>query len=158
MRRSSCSLRTLMSVRKCPLFLEVQHFQDVNRKWYTFKILFYTENYHQRAASGEEIVLFTQNSNVGWKMCVVLCRSKIIFTSVVKTVVSRRFPCPRSPYKNTLQIFTPWKLRRLGIAGFLQEKPALYMEKGCKDFPCRDPAISSPRSFHGVKICIVYIP
>ena len=35
-----------------------------------------------------------------------------------------------------LQIFTPWKLRGLGIAGSLQGKPALSMEKGCKN--CRE--------------------
>ena len=79
-----------------------------------------------------------------------------------------------------LQIFTPWNLRGLGIAGSLQGKSALSMKKGCKnckkkhdnyriynhhgvspqflqpfsvdsaDFPCRYPAIPSPRSFHGV--------
>ena len=27
--------------------------------------------------------------------------------------------------------------------------------KGAADFPCMDPAISSPRSFHRVKICSV---
>ena len=34
---------------------------------------------------------------------------------------------------STLQIFTPWKLRGLGITGSLQGKPALSMEKGCKN-------------------------
>ena len=32
-----------------------------------------------------------------------------------------------------LQIFTPWKLQGLGIAGYLQGKPALSMEKGFKN-------------------------
>jgi hypothetical protein len=87
----------------------------------------------------------------------------------------------------TLQIFTPWKLRGLGIAGSLQGKPALSMEKGCTNcqethnnywtynyhlvssqflqlfsidsagFFCRDPAIPSSHSFHGVKTCSVLI-
>ena len=35
--------------------------------------------------------------------------------------------------RTTLQIFTPWKLRGLGITGSLQGKPALSMEKGCKN-------------------------
>ena len=34
---------------------------------------------------------------------------------------------------HTLQIFTPWKLQGLGITGSLQRKPALSMEKGCKN-------------------------
>ena len=34
----------------------------------------------------------------------------------------------------TLQIFTPWKLRRLGIAGSLQGKSVLSKEKGCKNW------------------------
>ena len=33
----------------------------------------------------------------------------------------------------TLQIFTPRKLPGLGIAGSLQGKPVLSMEKGCKN-------------------------
>ena len=37
-------------------------------------------------------------------------------------------------YHHTLQIFTPWKLQGLGIAGSLQGKPALSMEKGYKNF------------------------
>ena len=37
-------------------------------------------------------------------------------------------------YLTTLQIFTPWKLPGLGIAGSLQGKSALSMEKGCKNF------------------------
>ena len=32
-----------------------------------------------------------------------------------------------------LQIFSPWKLRGLGITGSLQGKPALSLEKGCKN-------------------------
>ena len=35
--------------------------------------------------------------------------------------------------KTTLQIFTPWKLRGLGIVGSLQGNPALSMEKDCKN-------------------------
>ena len=35
-------------------------------------------------------------------------------------------------YIHTLQIFTPWKLRALGITGSLQGKPVLSMKKGCK--------------------------
>ena len=34
---------------------------------------------------------------------------------------------------STLQIFSPWKLQGLGITGSLQGKPALSMEKGCKN-------------------------
>ena len=39
----------------------------------------------------------------------------------------------RCKYVPTLQIFTPWKLRGLGIAGCLQGKLALSMEKSCKN-------------------------
>ena len=62
--------------------------------------------------------------------------------------------------------------RELEIVGSLQGKSALSMVKGCKScretawwlqdlwlpqqFPCRDPAISSPRSFYGQNICSVH--
>ena len=36
-------------------------------------------------------------------------------------------------YSITLHIFTPWKLRGLEIMGSLLGKPALSMEKGCKN-------------------------
>ena len=36
-------------------------------------------------------------------------------------------------FTSALQIFTPWKLRGPGIMGSLQGKPALSMEKGCKN-------------------------
>ena len=59
---------------------------------------------------------------------------------------------------STLQIFTPWKLRGLGIAGSLQGKTALSMEKGCKNcgvypmvqvFPAATPQFPDPVVFMG---------
>ena len=51
---------------------------------------------------------------------------------------------------HTLQIFTPWKLQGLEIAGSMQGKSAA--PKIITGFPCMDSAISSPRSFQGVFI------
>ena len=41
------------------------------------------------------------------------------------------------------------------ITGFVPNYYSLFSIDSA-DFPCRDPAISSPRSFHGVKICNVH--
>ena len=88
---------------------------------------------------------------------------------------------------DTLQIFTPWKVRGLRISGSLQGKSALWKRAvriarkphdnyrtynyhgaflqflqpfsiDSADFPCRDPAIPSPCSFNGVNICSVLWP
>ena len=58
------------------------------------------------------------------------CRFKKRAVALLHSKTKRTF----GSQVNTLQIFTQWKLWGLGIAGSLLGKPALSMEKGCKNF------------------------
>ena len=56
--------------------------------------------------------------------------NELYIAQLSQTLPNLRFYFMKRAQYCTLQISTPWKLGGLGIAGSLQGKPALSMEKG----------------------------
>ena len=56
-------------------------------------------------------------------------------------------------FKPTMQIFPLWNYRDSYRSCKYYGVSSQFLQPFSIDYPCGDPAIPSPRSFHGVKIC-----